>query len=1302
MEPNSIDRIFWDAAQIRSAGERDAYLDRACAENIELRRRVEELLQASAKAESFLESPAIHLVATVDERPVSEGLGTIIGPYKLLEQIGEGGFGIVYMAEQQHPVRRKVALKVIKPGMDTRQVIARFEAERQALALMDHPHIAKVLDAGTTNMGRPYFVMELVRGVPITQFCDDNRLKVRERLVLFVAVCQAVQHAHQKGIIHRDLKPNNVLVTLHDGTPVVKVIDFGIAKALGQQRLTDKTLVTGFAQMIGTPLYMSPEQAEMSGLDADTRTDIYALGVLLYELLTGTTPFDKERLKEARYDEIRRIIREEAPTKPSTRISTLGQAATTVSAIRKSEPRRLSQLFRGELDWMVMKALEKDRNRRYESASAFAADVQRYLHDEPVQACPPSVAYLVRKFARRNKVALITASAIAIVVLLAVTGLAVSTTLTWQANKELRLERGRAEEKTKIAEDETKKAEQKTKEARRLLYSSDLIAAHQAWQDGHLARARELLERQRPQEGEEDLRGFEWRYLWRLCRDGSLHTFGHTGPDFHAVSFTLDGRMLASATADGSVRLWDVAARRPILSIEGFEPSVNSLAFTPDGAILAIASDRIRLWDVASRRQVASWKAAGRDTFIALTPDGKLLASGGDSGPIKLWDIPSGHERGSLPGAGSWDWVAFSPDGRTLAASNDTTVQLWDLATRQESAVLRGHTAHVLGLAFSPNGKMLASCGHDATIRLWDLATKQELKTLQGQSSYWSVAFTPDGKTLITGGMDSLIRLWDTATWQPVRALRGHTLATRRIALSSNGRTLASGSDDRTLKLWDLAAKPDPEVLPGHEAWASCVAFSPDGRLLASGGAFDHLVKLWDLATGREIASFPGHQDSVKSVQFTPDGKTLLSGGEDKTVRLWNVASRQQVRQFEHKDPADCVTLSPDGMMLAAGSFNGSASVWEIATRRALLHLKGKMAAFDPEGRTLAVGLPDGNAGLYDIRTGQVTATPAGEWPATTWETFRRYGGNVMAVAISPDGRCLALSADRTINVWDAATRRWLACLNGHISTLWSVAFSPDSKTLASGSVDGTVKLWNLHVLQEAVTLSGHQGQVATVAFAPDGNLLATAGSDGKIRLWRASPFEETDRIVESRPAAAEPERLFFAHEGALTDWLILTPIPLGEGKSGINGVDEQQIPGERNLQPKVGDSFRVAGKELVWREHHASILDFNAFLGNVTVDSVAYAVCYIVSDQERRNLRLLVGSDDQSKIYLNGNEVYRCDRTRSLTVDEDTREGINLKQGTNTLVFKVVNEQQDWKGCIRIVNPDGSIVPGLRMGHAK
>jgi serine/threonine protein kinase/tetratricopeptide (TPR) repeat protein len=417
-QPNKARALFLAAIEGYQPEQWPAFLDEACAGDGSLRNQVERLLRARAQLGSFHEAPQPGLMATVDESPVTERPGTVIGPYKLLEQIGEGGFGVVFMAEQQAPVRRKVALKVLKPGMDTRQVVARFEAERQALAIMDHPHIAKVLDGGPTASGRPYFVMDLVKGLPITEYCDQAQLIPRERLELFIHLCQAVQHAHQKGVIHRDLKPSNVLVMVHDTTPVVKVIDFGVAKALGQE-LTDKTLFTGFAQMIGTPLYMSPEQAGQSGVDIDTRSDIYSLGVLLYELLTGTTPFDKERLKEVGYDELRRIIREEEPPRPSTRLSTLGKAATTVSTQRRSDPQRLSRLCRGELDWIVMKCLEKDRRRRYETAGALAADVERYLHDEPVLACPPRVGYRLRKFARRNRGRLVAAGVLGFAFLVA-------------------------------------------------------------------------------------------------------------------------------------------------------------------------------------------------------------------------------------------------------------------------------------------------------------------------------------------------------------------------------------------------------------------------------------------------------------------------------------------------------------------------------------------------------------------------------------------------------------------------------------------------------------------------------------------------------------------------------------------------------------------------------------------------------------------------------------------------------------------------------------------------------------------
>ncbi len=490
-----VKEIFLAAVEQTNPQEREACLCQACGDDAALRRRVEAMLRRHEQAGSLLDRPAFEAPALLappptTDSPQPEAAGTRLGPYKLLQKIGEGGMGAVWMAEQQEPVRRLVALKVIRAGLDSGQGVARFEAERQALALMDHPNIAKVLDGGTTADGRPYFVMELVKGVLITRFCDENQLTPRERLDLFIPVCQAVQHAHQKGIIHRDLKPSNVLVALYDDRPVPKVIDFGVAKATSQ-KLTERTMFTAFGSFVGTLEYMSPEQAKLNALDIDTRSDIYALGVLLYELLTGSTPLEKARLKEAALDELLRLIREEEPPKPSTRLSRSGEALATISSRRGTEPAKLGKVLRGELDWIVMKALEKDRSRRYETASGLARDIQHYLADEPVEACPPSTGYRLRKLARKYRKPLAAATAFAVLLL---AGAVVS---TWQAVRATR-----AEKEARAAEDEATKERDRTRTEKENTQAAldflwqDILSQVSPWQaPGQAPKVRSLLDR---------------------------------------------------------------------------------------------------------------------------------------------------------------------------------------------------------------------------------------------------------------------------------------------------------------------------------------------------------------------------------------------------------------------------------------------------------------------------------------------------------------------------------------------------------------------------------------------------------------------------------------------------------------------------------------------------------------------------------------------------------------------------------------------------------------------------------------
>jgi WD40 repeat protein/serine/threonine protein kinase len=1113
-----VKEIFLAAVEKEHPDERDGYVRAACGEDEDVRRQVDALLGKHAQAGSFLEPASPSMVTTV-EGLVGERPGTMIGAYKLLEPIGEGGFAVVYLAEQLQPVRRKVGLKVLKPGMDTRQVVARFEAERQALAIMDHPNIAKVLDGGATESGRPYFVMELVKGVPITDFCDQNHLTLRQRLELCVSVCQAVQHAHQKGIIHRDLKPSNILVTAHDGAPVVKVIDFGVAKALGQE-LTDRTLFTGLAQMIGTPLYMSPEQAGQSGLDIDTRSDIYSLGVLLYELLTGTTPFDRKRFKRAELDEVRRIIREEEPPRPSTRISSLGEPLATVSAKRKSDPKRLKLLLRGELDWIVMKCLEKDRNRRYETANALARDVECYLHDEPVQACPPSAMYRFGKFTRRNKRALLSLGVLALAVLVGLGSLAVGNARALGEAREKTKALTAAKESEREAQRQSAVAKRERDMARRNLYVAHMNLAQTHWENANVSRVEELLDLyQRVEPGQEDLRGWEWYYQERLCQAYLRNLRGHNAP-IVGVAFSPDRTRLTTGSDDQMVKVWDVATGRELSTFQGSSNRARRMAVSPDGTRVAISEDNtVKLWDVASGKELRTFRGDNRawQVFsLAFSPDGTRLAR--CDGTATVWDVATGKVLCRLRRGYS---VAFSPDGTRVATSESTVsgglvggsfdVTVWDVKSARELVTFRGHSARVTTMHFSQDGTRLASGSFDKTVKVWDVASGKELRTLQGHKSWaLSVAFSPDGTRLASGGYDQTVKVWDVASAKELRTFRGHNDWVTTVAFSPDGARLASGSSDAKVMLWEVANHQECRTLPGTSNGVTTVAFSPEGTRLASGSYKS--VTLSEVASGKVLRTLSG---GVNIVAFSPDGKRLATGGShDRSIRLWDVASGKELHTFQGPrrgvgtaEQVNTLAFSPDGKRLASGSHHQAVKLWDVASGKELRALQGDnmiwSVAFSRDGTRLASN--DGQTiKLWDVASGEKLRTLQG------------HTEQVVSVAFSPDGTRLASgSNDRTVKVWDVASAKELRALRGHRGPVGRVAFSPDGARLASGSVDHTVKVWDVASGQELRTLR-HEGLVGPVAFSPDGTVLAT-GSDGTVRVWDATP------LTAKRRAGQEP-----------------------------------------------------------------------------------------------------------------------------------------------------------------------------------
>jgi WD40 repeat protein len=1146
--------IFAEALERTDPADRAAYLDGACAANAALRRRVEALLAAHDGAGRFLEGePAgtsehpslatreVPRPTVPETRPPSElaigehgpdGLSTtstdnspadrpgglvadqvIAGRYTLLEVLGEGGMGTVYRAEQTQPVKRQVALKLIKIGMDSRVVLARFDAERQALALMDHPNIARVYDGGTTATGQPFFVMELVQGVPITEFCDQHRLPVRARLELFVAVCQAVQHAHQKGIIHRDLKPSNVMVTEVDGRPTPKDIDFGVAKAT-EFSLTEQSLADTGA-IVGTPTYMSPEQADPSSMDIDTRTDVYALGVILYELLAGSPPIDAKQFKRGAILEMLRMVREVDPPRPSTRVST-AEALPSIAASRDIDPAQLKRALRGDLDWVVMKALEKDRNRRYETANGFAADVMRHLAYEPVVAAPPSRAYRMRKFVRKNRGVVIAAG----VVMLALLGGIAGTTwgmIRADRSRAAELERGKErDEALGKAKDARKVADDRADDLRHRLAVSEFVLARTAYDNRELNLAAERLDKV-----PKDQRGWEWHYLKRRLRGGLFTLYGHSGR-VTSVAFSPDGTQLITGGYDQTARVWDVRTGTPLLELRLGLLAVNSVAFSPDGKRIVTGAGalnnpaEVKVWDARTGKPELELKGHTLAvSSVAFSPDGKRIVTGSQDQTARVWDARTGAPLLELKGLTcAVSSVAFSPDGTRIvtgggvfnASEPVAEVKVWDAPTGVLLMDLRGHQSYVTSVSFSPDGMRIVTGSWDTTARVWDARTGTLLLELKGHTrDVSSVTFSPDGTRIVSGSTDQTAKVWDAQTGAPqidLKGLEGHMSS---VAFSPDGMRIVTGSSGTTARVWDARAGTLLLELK-HASRVSCASFSPDGTRILTGSA-DKTVRVWDARTGAPVLELTAHTGPVMGVSISTDGTRIVTSGghfsRPGEVRVWDARTGAPVLELTgHTDVVLSVSFSPDGTRIVTGSFDRTAKVWDARTDGPpLLDLMGHLrrvdsVSFSPDGRRIVTGSEDTTAKVWDAWTGAPLLD-------------LRHSHFVNTVLFSPDGtRILTGSHDRTAKVWDAWTGAPLLDLKGHTGPVESVAFSPDgTRIVTSGRAwpkPVEVKVWDGRPGVPSLKLEGHIGRVMSVAFSSDGTRIVTGSEDGTARVWDA------------------------------------------------------------------------------------------------------------------------------------------------------------------------------------------------------
>jgi len=1012
-DPDLEESIFNSALLLETPEARAAYLDSSCAGNPELRRQVEELIAAGEAAGTFLAHPALFTpcIETSDSAlkegvPAGfEALGSYVGRYRLLQLIGQGGCGRVFLAEQEQPVRRQVALKVIKLGMDTRAVVARFEAERQALALMDHPHVAKVLDAGATETGRPFFVMDFVRGIPITRYCDQHNLDLRQCLELFIKVCHAVQHAHQKGLIHRDIKPSNILVLLVDGIPTPKVIDFGIAKAT-ESRLTDNTVHSELHQFIGTPAYMSPEQADIGVIDIDTRSDIYSLGVLLYELLVGSTPFNGQEMLASGIDSMRKTIREKEPIRPSARL-------TDMPRNRLASNSQLPSKLCMDLDWIVMMCLEKDRQRRYHTANDLAADLKRYLNHEPVLARPPNQLYRLLKMVHRNQTVF---ASVFIAIFIMVIGTVVSTWYAVRANNAekvqsyLRIDAQKKEiESRKNYTNEIilrTTAEKSLGQLRRLVYISDMNVADHALREGNIGSAVILLKKHVPKDGQSDLRGLEWRYLYEQTRGDDRQILEPHRDATSCVEYSPDGKTLVTSSFDGTMRVWK---RNPdgrigsFFSITNHARSRKSFSFSSKSNFLAInKDDQLIIIDSSTYKNI--WDLGliifksdySSQTF---SPDGQQLAIKINEG-IGVWNMDT-RNRTVIAGTNSsfGSNLEFCSSNKILAVANRNTVQIWNTSTFQKVAESQQTSSMITSLIALKTGDYIFVGRRDGTITLLSVPKLNVIKKWKAHASLvYGLAISPDGKTIASGGGDQIINLWGVyglinngAATESLKSLRGHCNQIWALAFSPDSRYLASGSKDGVINQWDLLVEgisKFSEVSEGSKNNLTqqinlelAVNPFPDNIYNSSNNVMAHSrehgygLDMIEMRTGHIKWAFKnGSAKRLSSMNFSRSDKLIGIGGHDNIIRILETETGKLHSEMTgHFSAVSALIFSQDDQNIISGGTDGIIKIWDTGTGREMVSIDTKKGfvrdlKFDSKNNILTAYFDRENEGVFEMK----------------------------------------------------------------------------------------------------------------------------------------------------------------------------------------------------------------------------------------------------------------------------------------------------------------------------------------------